>query len=62
MNIAICDDEKIFRKCLRELLVKDNFAGGADIRVEEFESGEALLNACEKGTARYDILFLDIRA
>ena len=61
MNIAICDDEKIFRKCLRELLVKDNFAGGADIRGEEFESGEALLNACEKGTARYDILFLDIR-
>lgn len=61
MNIAICDDEKIFRKCLRELLVKDNFAGGADIRVEEFESGEALLNACEKGTTRYDILFLDIR-
>ena len=39
MNIAICDDEEIFRTYLRDLLVKDSFARGTDIRVEEYDRG-----------------------
>lgn len=61
MNIAICDDEEIFRTYLRDLLVKDSFARGTDIRVEEYDSGEALLEAYEKGDFCAEVIFLDIR-
>ena len=60
-NIAICDDEEIFRTYFRNLLVRDSFARSQDIRVEEYDCGEALLAAWEDGTARPDIIFLDIR-
>lgn len=61
MNIAICDDEEIFRTYLRNLLVKDSFACGQDIRVEEYALGEALLAAVEEESIRPDLIFLDIR-
>lgn len=61
MNIAICDDEEIFRTYLRELLVRNSFAGGIDIQVEEYAGGEALLGADREKKFRPDIIFLDIR-
>lgn len=61
MNIAICDDEDIFRSYLRNLLLKDSFVQGTDIQVEEYADGEALLSAHAEGKTHADIIFLDIR-
>lgn len=62
MRVAICDDEKVFRAHLKELLVKDSFAKGADITVSEYACGEDLLKAYTGEPAFCaDILFLDIR-
>lgn len=53
LKIAICDDEKIIREQVRELLKRER----PDICPELYESGAELLAA---GT-RFDIVFLDIR-
>ncbi|MDE5933457.1 MAG: LytTR family DNA-binding domain-containing protein [Lachnospiraceae bacterium] len=56
MNIAICDDEKILREQLQELLAKQGAACKID-SIGAYETGSALLAA----TRRYDIIFLDIQ-
>lgn len=59
ITIAVCDDEKKFRKDLRRLVALQLDLEGFDYRIEEFDSGETLLDACSTGS-RFDILFLDI--
>lgn len=62
MQVAVCDDEKIFREYFRKLLLEYSFARDVDIDVTEYADGEALLSAYSGGTAAgMDILFLDIR-
>ncbi len=55
MLIAICDDEKAFRKHLKEILLKYKSRNRLDITISEFENGEALLNS----ERIFDIIFLD---
>lgn len=61
MHVIICDDESIFRRHLRELLVKDCFTKNVDIQVSEYADGTKLLKDYRNGLAEADILFLDIR-
>lgn len=61
MNIAVCDDEDIFRKHFRELLLRESIARDMDIQVWEYSSGEALLEACTETGFHADVIFLDIR-
>jgi two-component system response regulator LytT len=63
MQIAVCDDEKVFMDQMMKYLDKhipllEETYG--QIAVETFSSGEALLCAYQENK-RYDILFLDLR-
>lgn len=42
MNIAIIDDEKLWRNMAHKLV--QNHYAGVDINIEEFESGDSFLN------------------
>lgn len=53
IEIAICDDEKVIRDQITELIEKQK----AECRIENFAAGEELL-AAEK---RFDVIFLDIQ-
>uniref|UniRef100_UPI00261B5A5F LytR/AlgR family response regulator transcription factor n=1 Tax=uncultured Clostridium sp. TaxID=59620 RepID=UPI00261B5A5F len=60
INIAICDDEKIFLEEVFEVvsnLLKEN---EIKFEIDSFISGEDLLKEIESGNTRYDIVFLDI--
>lgn len=59
MQIAICDDEPVFRAHIRKLLTQDSFEKEYDLNISEYESGEALLSALKDGV-NADVLFLDI--
>lgn len=61
MNIAICDDEEIFRGYFRELLLKESFAKDMEMQIWEYDCGEALLEACAEQGFHADVIFLDIR-
>lgn len=58
INIGICDDETAMRKGLRTPLEKKLQLLGADYRIFEYDSGEALFSRPE--SEELDILFLDI--
>ena len=58
MRIAICDDDLIFQKKLREQIRE--LYRDIDIAVDCFSSGEELLARCEKSTRGYDVVLLDI--
>ena len=53
LNVAVCDDEKIIREQINELIKKE----GQDIYTELYETGDALLASGK----RFDIVFLDIQ-
>ncbi|MBD5457603.1 MAG: response regulator transcription factor [Lachnospiraceae bacterium] len=56
MNIAVCDDEKILREQLQELLRNQETSCRIE-SIDSFETGNGLLAAKK----RYDIIFLDIQ-
>lgn len=58
LQLAVCDDEKIFRSDLRKILGTELELCGIDYHIEEFASGEELLAGLEKSDCQ--ILFLDI--
>lgn len=58
MHIAICDDEKKLRKDLRHLIEIHLELNGVAYQIEEYESGNALIE--RNKTESLDILFLDI--
>ncbi len=60
IQVAVCDDEEIFRAYIRKLLAEDGIRRGYDLQVSEYGDGRELLEAHEAGR-RMDILFLDIR-
>ena len=53
IDIAICDDEKIIRERITDLIEKQ----GADCRIENFGTGNELLAAGK----HFDLIFLDIQ-
>ena len=57
MRIAICDDERLFRKELSEALYE--YFGRLDLTCAEYQDGKEILEAARKGVT-FDALFLDI--
>lgn len=53
MNIAICDDEKIIREQIKELIEKEK----PGVYTELYETGDALLSSRKQ----FDMVFLDIQ-
>ena len=58
MKIAICDDDKKLRKDLRHLIEIHLDLMALTYEIEEYESGNSLLEHMDKDEP--DILFLDI--
>lgn len=58
LEIIICDDEKTYRNDLKKILCTELDLSGAEYRISEFSSGEALLAGLENSSLQ--ILFLDI--
>ena len=56
LELAICDDEKIYRNDLRKILGTGLELSGIDYRITEFSCGEELI----KNFRCCDIVFLDI--
>lgn len=59
MKIAICDDEQEFINKLKEK-IDACFLIASDYNIEEFCSGEALINKYNQSQTPFDIIFLDI--
>lgn len=55
MNVAICDDEKVFHREIAGFLRKFQRARRIDIFIEYYENGETLLSAKRE----YDVIFMD---
>lgn len=60
MNIVICDDEKIFCKKLKDLLVEYLKNTGQNFCISIFNDGESLIEQYNQGKS-FDIIFLDIK-
>ena len=56
MKIAICDDDNLERKTIKEMIKCTPVCRNAI--VDGFENGEVLLKA--HGIAHYDIIYMDI--
>ena len=59
LQLAVCDDEKVFRSDLRKILGTELELCGIDYHISEFTSGEELIAGLEKADCQ--ILFLDIK-
>ncbi len=57
MQIAICDDDKVFRQTIREVLLKYKAEYRFEINIYEYESGNSLLES----NRVFDIIFLDYK-
>ena len=58
LQLAVCDDERVFRSDLRKILGTELELCGIDHHISEFTSGEELIAGLEKADCQ--ILFLDI--
>ena len=58
-RIAVCDDEKHFRKRIREILIDYLDKNGILYEIDEFESGKDFISL-GINLAKYNIVFLDI--
>lgn len=58
LQLAVCDDEKVFRSDLRKILGTELELCGIDYHISEFASGEELIAGLKKADCQ--ILFLDI--
>ena len=57
LRLAVCDDEDIHRKILKDKVIAFSLQYGVDFSLQEFISSNELLVA----PCNYDILFLDIK-
>ena len=57
MQIAICDDDTIFRQTIREVLLNYKAKYRLEINIYEYESGDALLES----NRVFDVIFLDYK-
>lgn len=60
MNIAICDDEQIFRNELKNILLKVSIQKNTNFNIDSFMCGEELIQHLEGNSTKYDLIFLDI--
>lgn len=58
MQIAVCDDEKVFQNAIRKEL--EEYYGILEVEITMFLSGEALLQEVQKNPGEFQIIFLDI--
>lgn len=59
LDIAICDDMPILRDMLEMLIHEYETDNNVRFRVNQFGSGEELIEKYIKGAADFDLLFLD---
>lgn len=59
MKIAVCDDERYFRKCIRQILVNYMEQKGLPFEIDEFASGKEFIKLGIE-MMKYKIIFLDI--
>lgn len=59
IDIAICDDEPIFKRQLKHLVTTELELCGASFRIHTFSDGQTLLNAYDKFP--FQLLLLDIK-
>lgn len=57
-KIAICDDDKRYRKTIREIVEHENSLPENEIRFYEYESGNELLKHTD---ILHELVFIDIR-
>lgn len=57
-KIAICDDDKRYRKTIREIVEHENSLHENEIRFYEYESGNELLKHTD---ILHELVFIDIR-
>lgn len=57
-KIAICDDDKRYRKTIREIIEHENSLPENEIRFYEYESGNELLKHTD---ILHELVFIDIR-
>lgn len=57
-KIAICDDDKRYRKTIREIIEHENSLSENEIRFYEYESGNELLKHTD---ILHELVFIDIR-
>lgn len=60
MNIAICDDNKIFREMLRDVTIEYMEEKKYEYNLDTFTSGEELISAINREYINYNLVFLDI--
>lgn len=60
MNIALCDDEQIFRDELKSILLKIGIQKNVSFNIYNFTSGEELIQHINNSSTKYDLIFLDI--
>ena len=56
-KIAICDDDKRYRKTIREIIEHENSLPENEIRFYEYESGNELLKHTD---ILHELVFIDI--
>lgn len=59
LRIAVCDDSSFMRKTTKKSLINYSFRKNIDIQIEEYESGELLLEAERTGEKEHDLIFID---
>jgi DNA-binding LytR/AlgR family response regulator len=60
LRIAVCDNDSLFIKQFKKLLIFEFERYKAEVKIECFMRGKILLESIEKRGKLYDIIFLDI--
>ncbi|MBU3126118.1 response regulator [Clostridium tagluense] len=61
LRIAICEDEFKQRNILKNILTGQIKENNLDAKINDYESGEQLINSIKNNSYRFDIIFLDIQ-
>ncbi|MBW9155798.1 LytR/AlgR family response regulator transcription factor [Clostridium tagluense] len=61
LRIAICEDEFKQRNMLKNILTGQIKENNLDAKINDYESGEQLINSIKDNSYRFDIIFLDIQ-
>lgn len=59
LRIAVCDDSSFMRVMTKKGLINYSFQRNIDVQIEEYESGELLLQAERSGEKEHDLIFID---
>lgn len=60
ISIAICDDEKIQRNIIKDMILRISQNNNMGVIIDEFESSEEFLSAFKRNTNKYNLVFCDI--